>query len=239
MRKSPLITIIFLFAMLAVSAQEFSFGVRGGVNYNNIGDFYSIGGSIAPGTPNTYYAADNEIGFQAGIFFEINYGNFFIRPEGSFVSLKNSYPFPTKPANWEAQQINVPILFGYRIYGPVSIFAGPVFNFISNMEMEGWEETSYAGPFTYNESSTSIGAGILLDFGFVGLDFRYLYGLTTVEEQRLDMIKTYNGYGVNLGDLVEYNPSQIMVSIQFRLFTLSGDKRKKKFNSDWRNHKNL
>ena len=53
------------------------------------------------------------------------------------------------------------------------------------------------------------------------------------------MIKTFNGYGVNLGDLVEYNPSQIMVNIQVKLFTINSGDRYRRSKSNWRNHKNL
>jgi len=239
MNIRPLLIVLFLFSFSLTNAQEFGIGLKGGVNYNYIGDFYSIGGSIGSGVPNEYYSADNEIGFQFGVFVDIGFDRFFIRPEVNYVSLKNSYAFPTKPAKWAAQQIDIPILFGYKVYYPIAIYAGPVFSFISDMTMEGWEDTSYADPFVYNSSTAGISAGILLDFGRVSIDFRYQYGLTTVKEQRLDMIKTYNGYGVNLGDLVEYNPSQIMVNIQVKLFTVNSDERYRRSKSDWRNHKNL
>jgi len=232
MTKNPILIVLFLCSFSFNFAQTLGIGLKGGVNYNNIGDFYSL-------DDKEYYSAENEIGTQFGIFFSVNFEKFFIRPEVNYVSFKNSYPFPTKSAKWTAQQIDVPLLFGYKIYKPVYIFAGPVFSFISDMNLEGWQVTPYSDGFTYKTSSTSISVGILLDFGIVGVDFRYQYGLTTVESQRLDMIKTYNGYGVNLGDLTEYNPSQLMIGIQIKPFTLGGDKREKGSGSGWRNHKNL
>jgi len=232
MNKSHLLIVLFSFIFFFNYAQTLDVGIKGGVNYNYIGDFQAIGS----GYSNENFEADNEISFQYGIYAQISYNYFFIRPEVSFSTFKNSYPFPTKPAKWEAKQIDVPILLGYNIYGPISIFAGPVFSFISDMNMEGWQKTPYANAFTYKDSSTSISAGILLDFGRIGIDFRYQYGLTTIEEQRLDMIKST--YGVNLGDLKEYNPSQFMVNVQIKLFSIDGDKEKKS-GSGWRNHKNL
>lgn len=236
MNKTPLLLILFLLAFSLNYSQNLDIGVKGGINSNSIGEFYSIGGSIGSGVPNEIYEASNEIGYQFGLFFNFNVNYFFIRPEFNYSSYQNKYDFPTNSAKWSAQQIEIPILFGYNIYKPVYLFAGPVFNFISDMSMEGWQNTSYADDFTYKSSSTSISAGLLLDFGRVGLDFRYQYGLTTVEEQRLDMIKST--YGVNLGDLKEYNPSQFMVNVQIQLFTIYGDK-KRRSGSDWRNHKNL
>ncbi len=231
--------LIFSFSISLTNAQEIGIGLKGGINYNYIGDFYSIGGSIGPGVLDENYSADNKISYQLGVFVDISFDNFFIRPEANYISLKNSYKFPTKPAQWESQQIDIPILFGYKIYSPIAIYAGPVFSFISDRTLEGWQDTSYADPFVYNTSSASISAGILIDFGRVGIDFRYQYGLTTVKEQRLDMIKTYDGYGVNLGDLLEYNPSQIMINIQIKLFTVYTDEQHRRSNFEWRNHKNL
>jgi len=234
MNKSPLLIVLFLLSFYFNYAQTLDIGIKGGINYNNIGDFQATGS----GYSNDKFEAENEIGTQFGFFFNLNYEHFFIRPEVNYVSFKNSYSFPKSPAKWEAKQVDVPILLGYNIYGPISIFAGPVFNFISDMNMEGWQDLSFSDAFTYNNSSTSISAGILLDFGMVGIDFRYQYGLTTIEEQRLDMKN--NIYGVNLGDLLEYNPSQFMLNIQIKLFTLGGgDKKNKRSGSVWRNHKNL
>lgn len=233
MTKNPVFIVVLLCSFSFNFAQTLDIGVRGGINNNNIGDFQAIGS----GYSNENFEPDSEIGTQFGIFFNVNYEKLFIRPEINYVSLKNSYPFPISAAKWTAQQIDVPILFGYKIYKPVYIFAGPVFNFISDMTFEGWQDTSYADAFMYKSSSTSITAGILLDFGIVGVDFRYQYGLATVEEQRLDMKN--NIHGVNLGDLTEYNPSQLMLSIQIKPINIGGDNRKKGSRSGWRNHKNL
>jgi len=236
MNTKPLLIVLFLFSFSLTNAQEFGIGLKGGINYNYIGDFKSVGSNASLGS----FSAENELGFQFGAFIDIDFGRFFIQPEVNYVSLKNSYPFPTKPAKWAAQQIDVPILFGYKVYYPVAIYAGPVFSFISDMTMEGMKESSsYADPFVYNSSSAGISAGILLDFGRVSIDFRYQYGLTTVKEQRIVMIKNYNGYGVDIGDLTEYNPSQIMVNIQVKLFTFNSGERYRRSKSDWRNHKNL
>ncbi|SNR33624.1 Outer membrane protein beta-barrel domain-containing protein [Lutibacter agarilyticus] len=239
MNIKAIFILIFFFYISLTNAQKIGVGLKGGINYNYIGDFYSIGGSIGPGVLDEYYSAENEISYQLGVFVDISFDNFFIRPEANYVSLKNSYKFPTKPAQWESQQIDIPILFGYKVYSPIAIYAGPVFSFISDRTLEGWQDTSYADPFVFNTSSAGISAGILIDFGRVGIDFRYQYGLTTVKEQRLDMIKTYDGYGVNLGDLLEYNPSQIMINIQIKLFSVYTDKQHRRSNFEWRNHKNL
>ena len=82
MRKKPqLILTLCIFLTHFLSAQDYSVGLKGGVNYNNIGEFYSIGGSITTGTPNETFTANNEIGYQFGLFFKVDYNGFFIQPE--------------------------------------------------------------------------------------------------------------------------------------------------------------
>ena len=74
MRKKPqLILITFALLTHSITAQDYSIGLKGGANYNNIGEFYSIGGSIATGTPNETFTANNEIGYQFGLFFKVDY----------------------------------------------------------------------------------------------------------------------------------------------------------------------
>ena len=230
MKIKSLFIICFIVSFTA-SAQEYIFGVKGGVNYNYIGDFLSQEGS--------YYSAENEIGYQLGVFTEVSFNKLFVRPEANYVSLKNSYEFPSKKAQWAAQQIDIPILIGYKVIYPIAIYTGPVFSFISDMTMEGWQDTSYADPFMYSASSTSICAGFLLDFDRVGIDIRYQYGITSVKEQRLDMIENYNGYGVNLGDLLEYNGSQLSVSAHINIIKIGGNngRRKKVSKTNWRGSK--
>lgn len=240
--KRPLLYLaIFIGTIITMQSQDISFGIKGGINQNSIGDFYSFGGSLGAGVPDESFPAESVMGFQYGAYLKLNINYFFIRPELNFVSLENTYSFPTKPAQWTSTQIDFPILFGYNIYGPASIYGGPVFSTITEMTMEGWEDTGFGqtGPFTYMNSSVAISAGIMFDFGRFGLDLRYQYGLTTVPEQHLDMVKTYNGYGVNVGKLVEYNPSQILLNLQVGLFNFGGGKKRNRSKSDWRNHRNL
>jgi hypothetical protein len=233
MKKQSLhLLFIFLFCTLISSAQEYSFGVKGGVNYNQVGDLFSIGGSIQTGTPNVTYTPGSEMGTQFGAFLNFRFDRFFIRPEIMMSTLKSTYEFPTKPGEWEAKRLDVPLLFGYTFYHPVSVYVGPTFSGITDLELTGPES-----PIDYKESSMGINIGVLVDFDRFGVDIRYEYGLSKVEEQRVDVHKAV--YGVNLADLLEYNPSQFMISVHVNIFRLYGGERNRRFRSDWRNHRNL
>ena len=49
----------------------------------------------------------------------------------------------------------------------------------------------------------------------------------------------YNGYGINLADLHEFNGSQLIISIHVGLIRINTNDRKKRSRSDWRDHRRL
>ena len=76
-----------------------------------------------------------------------------------------------------------------------------------------------------------------MEFDILGVDIRYQYTITKEKAQRIDMNR--DSTGTNIADLLEYNPSQIMVSIHINILNLSNIKSKKGLRSGWRNHKYL
>lgn len=224
MKIKPLFIVILLTSFTIVHSQEYTFGLKGGINFNNIGELYHYGNASGNGinvTPNddTVFSPEKEIGTQFGAFAMITFDKFFIRPEVNYVSSKNNYPLAFKTANWSSTKIDVPLLFGYKIYEPVSVYAGPSFSSISEMKLEGNQEN--LKPFTFKKSSTSINAGLLVEVGRFGVDLRYQYGITKVEELRVNINRDI--YGTNIADLLEYNPSQIQLSIHINILKINGD----------------
>ena len=235
MTKKSLLLVVLLTIYSFANSQEISIGLKGGVNYYSNRDIQGTGS----GYTNDVFAADKEMGTQYGAFLDIGLGKIFIRPEVLFTSLKNTYAFPTKTANWSATRMDIPIMLGVHIYGPVSVVAGPVFSSVSDFEMEGLD--SYSPSILYEKNELNLQAGILVEFGRFGLDLRYEYGLKKVElQERLDFTHGFNGYGINLADLHEYNPSQIILSVHIGILRFSTtNERKNRSRSDWRNHKRL
>jgi len=232
MKIKPLFIIILLTSFSFVHAQEYTFGIKGGINFNSIGELYhyglpSGGGVNANPAIDTYFTADKEMGTQFGAFGMIAFDKFFIRPEINFVSLKNSYPLAKKTANWTSKKIDIPILLGYKIFEPVSIYAGPVFSKISSMELEGVEY-----PIVFEKSAMNLNAGILVDFRRFGIDLRYEYGFKPIEAQEVDIVRAT--YGTNRGRLLEYNPSQIILSVHINLLKINASDRGHRIKSGWR-----
>ena len=218
--------LIFSFFVLSFSyAQEYSIGIKGGVNYYTIGDINSRGGSIQTGKANETFTPNKEMGTQLGAFVNIDFGKVYIRPELNVVTNKSSYDFPKKTSNWKASKIDFPILFGFKIYDPVSIYAGPTFSFFNKMTIEGANNITEASPILYEKSTTSVSLGAQVEFKRFGIDLRYEFGLKeTVGEHGSNYQDFVNSaYGINIADIWSYKPSQISLSLNIFLFRTDGD----------------
>lgn len=239
MKKIPISIALLVGIVSVINAQDITFGVKGGINYITIGELFhktSDGESGVVPTDNFVYSSNKEMGYNFGAYFRINLNQFYIQPEVTFVSLKSNYELGLATSYWTQSNVDIPLLFGYRVYHPVSVYAGPIFSMISDRQLEGVEEKA-ATPWSFEKSSVAIGVGVNAIFGRIMIDFRYSYGFTKVEEIKIDMVRAK--YGTNIGYLLEYNPSQFIVNAQIDLFNFGGEKKKRGSKTNWRNHKNL
>lgn len=206
-----LLLVLGLFTFTSYS-QEFTLGARGGFNNYNIGDINSRGGSIQAGKPDEVFSPTKELGTQFGAFLDVEFGKLFIRPEINFESFKNKYDFPLKEAKWNSSKVNIPILLGYKIFDPVSVYAGPSFNFYGDTTLDGVQVTSYSdgGP-DLEKTNVGIAFGAMLRIGRFGIDLRYEAISQETQEELLDIDN--GGFGVNLADLYSYKPNVLSLSV--------------------------
>jgi len=212
MNKHHLLIIISIITAYTINAQEFTLGARGGFNYYTIGDINSRGGSLQGTPPDELFSPQKEFGTQFGAFLNIEFGKLFIRPEINFASHKNRYDFPNKEAFWKTSRIDVPILLGYEIFDPITLYAGPGFSFFNEATLDGVQVTSYSdgGP-DLEKTAMQLNFGIMLKAGRFGVDLRYEMNSKETEEELLDIIRSE--YGVNLADLRSYKPNVVSLSI--------------------------
>jgi len=222
MKKLALLIVLYFIVNPSIYSQDLAFGVRGGTNYYSIGDILSRGGSFQTGAPDELFTPNKEFGYQLGIYTTISFGKFFIRPEFNYASFKNNYDFPDKNSEWKRTRVDVPISIGYTIFEPLSVYAGPGFNFYKDATLDGVQVTSFSdgGPDLEN-TSVSFNVGLMATFGRVGIDLRYEIYPNEAEEELLDII--FSDYGVNLADHRAYKPSVISLSIYFELFRTDED----------------
>ena len=159
--KTTLSTLIlfFLFSFTPLFAQ-LSFGVKGGVNYDSFGDL----------NPTDLSA---KTGFHIGVYGNLDLLTFYLRPELQFSQSVSQFNDNSTIA---LNKLEAPVLLGYKILGPLSIFAGPSFQYI--LKEKGTEIS--LGNLKEN-FTVGLQLGTRLKLGRFGLGIRFERGFTDNE----------------------------------------------------------
>ena len=195
--KNNLLCFVFLLASVSAFAQ---FGVKAGLNYNSNGelrfeDVANAGQNIVEDS------GDEKIGYHFGAYYDINFSRLYLRPEVVYTKTKSEYG----SSDYDQSKIDVPVLLGVKVVGPLSIFGGPSFQYILDNDLEDATISDVE-----NDITVGFNFGAALKFGNIGLDVRYERGFTENEAQILD------SNNVQIGTL-DSRPSQIIFSLSLRL----------------------
>lgn len=225
MKKRYLLSVFSLLFFVITYAQEYGFGVRGGINTYSIGNIITVGSNGPQGPPaGLTFEPVKDIGYQFGGYVFVKFGKFYIRPELNYVSSQNHYDFPSKSAKWSTSKIDIPVLFVYDVFEPISVYLGPGFNFFGDITLEGVQETSFTtgtpGP-DLKKSTFNVNIGIMFRYKRLGIDLRYEMGQSKTDLEREDFIRSE--YGVNLADLRPYQPNVLSLSIFYDILRTDGD----------------
>lgn len=194
--KKTFLTVVLttLFASLAF-AQAPGFGIKAGLNYSANGDYFE---SISAAAENP----DRNVGYHIGFYGKLGRMVYF-RPEFVYTRTKSDYDGDT----FDVSKLDVPLLVGTKVIGPVHVFGGPAFQYILDSKFDGISIDRVENDFTVG---LNLGAGVNL--GRVGVDIRYERGfsenearfintnITTVEDSRIDT-----------------RPDQLIVSLSIKL----------------------
>lgn len=213
MNKLFVVTLIFLGSLLStVQAQEFSVGLKGGINKTFGGQLTGI--QSAPIYTDETFNAEGEIGFHGGLWTQLSFGKFFIRPEVMYSKLESRFDFPNRPAIYAVDMISVPVVAGYNILGPLDIYAGAAYQDITSSNLEGNEPADQS--IVVQNTPIAALAGAKVEFGSFGLDVRYSHSLATAENQTVDIINSV--YGVNRANFEDARLHQLIVSLTIKLW---------------------
>lgn len=172
-----------------------AFGVKGGLNYAGNGDFFNS-------AENAYRSPDKNVGYHVGVFGKIG-NTIYVRPELVFTAIKSGY----NKGDLKINKLDLPVLLGIKVIGPLNVFAGPSFQYILNTKFDGVTIDTIENDFTVG---LNIGAGVNL--GKLGIDVRYERGFSENE------ITFINSNITSLdGDRVDTRPDQIILSLSLNL----------------------
>lgn len=179
--------ILFLLLNTTLYSQG-NLGISFGLSDDSFGSIENISSTI----DNYDLDLKNATGFQFGVYTEIDLITFYIRPELNFVFSKANQGSALLSGdilkhNLKSSEIQVPIIFGYNILGPLSIFGGPSFkyNLKTSSDIFNLEDIK-------DKYILSLLLGSRIKMRSLGIDLRYERGLNNGE------LKIINAQGLNI-----------------------------------------
>ena len=194
MKKTILLLVFALGSMTAFAQSDSGFGIKAGLNYNANGDYFESTGEAARNP-------DRNIGYHIGVFGKIG-NRMYLRPELIYTKTKADYDGD----KFDISKLDLPVLVGAKIIGPVHVFAGPAFQYILDTEFDGITINDIENDFTVG---LNIGAGINL--GKLGIDLRYERGFSENEATFVGNIGTVGP------SRIDARPDQLIVSLSLNL----------------------
>ncbi|MEO1031557.1 MAG: outer membrane beta-barrel protein [Bacteroidota bacterium] len=159
---------------LFIGAQSGSgIGIKGGINFASAGEFSSAffngfnNATLSQGT-------NLEFGYHIGVFGKLEIGDgFYFRPELVFTKRQHQYNITgsSEAENLNISSLDLPLLLGIKVIGPVNFFIGPSFHYILDKSIDS------RGDFNSfdieNDLVFGINTGIAINIQKFGIDVRY------------------------------------------------------------------
>lgn len=187
--------VVALFSATTFAQSGSGFGIKAGLNYNGNGDYFNS-------AEQAFENPDKNAGFHVGFYGKIG-NRIYLRPELVYTSTTSDYD----EGDLKIQKLDVPVLLGAKVIGPLHIFAGPSFQYILNTKFDGITFDDIENDFSVG---LNIGAGVNL--GKFGIDLRYERGFTENE------VNFINANITNLnGDRVDTRPDQLILSFSLKI----------------------
>lgn len=193
--KKYSVMFFMLIGAISMAQSDSGLGVTAGANYGSTGDLKQNGQTILDNPK-------EELGFHIGVYYKQDLGVVYVRPELKYTQLSNEY----NGAQFDLQKIDLPILVGTKIVGPLHVFAGPSLQYIVNTDVQDIDTTEVQNDFT-------IGAqfGLGVNLGNLGIDVRYERGLS---ENELNLID--NTVNINQPLTIDARPEQIILALSVK-----------------------
>ncbi len=145
-------------------AQTSEFGIKGGLNYGSTGDI--DGFSEAVDDFPDIKDGEAKAGYHFGVFAKFGISGLFLQPELVYTKLTTDYG----AFDYNMDKIDLPILLGIKVFGPINIKVGPSFQYITKNELE---DTSLSIGDVDKDITVGYQVGAGLNLGKLGLDVRY------------------------------------------------------------------
>lgn len=193
--KKAFLLICLMAGITAFAQSSSGYGVKGGFNFNNAGDL-DLG--------DINLSADTKTGYHLGLWGKFG-DNLYLRPELVYTNISSKYEGNLFDTDFSMQKLDLPVLAGIHLLGPLHIFGGPSLQYVIDSDLKDVDYRDVENDFT-----VGIQFGVGLDLGErLGLDLRYERGLGNNEAEFADDIL---GAGK-----VDTRPNQFILSLSLKL----------------------
>ncbi|WP_203258570.1 outer membrane beta-barrel protein [Hyunsoonleella ulvae] len=189
-----LLTAVLLLSLSSYAQTQTGFGLKGGLNYNANGNYFDA-------VQNNAENPDRNIGYHVGIFGKIG-KEVYLRPELVYTRTKSDY----RNDSFEMSKLDVPVLVGVKVLGPLSVFGGPSFQYILDSEFDNISINNIE-----NDFSVGLNFGIGFNLKKLGIDLRYERGFSNNEATFLQ------NNNINVQDRLDTRPDQLILSLSLIL----------------------
>lgn len=189
-----LVAAALLLSLSSFAQTQTGFGLKGGLNYNANGDYFDA-------VQNNAENPDRNIGYHVGIFGKIG-KKVYLRPELVYTKTKSDY----RNDSFEMSKLDAPVLVGVKVLGPISVFAGPSFQYILDSEFDNITISNIE-----NDFSVGLNFGIGFNLKKLGVDLRYERGFNNNEATFLQ------NNNINVQDRLDTRPDQLILSLSLIL----------------------
>ena len=198
MKKRILVFSVLFLTTLFIGHAQSDYGIKAGLNYNSNGKLWEEAGDIIDNK------GKGKSGFNVGFYGKLDLGPLFLRPELVYTRTTSEYLDNTS-LDFKMSRIDVPVLVGMNLIGPLDIFAGPAFQFITDKDLSNLSVDNIEDDFT-----VGVQIGVGLELGRLGLDLRYERGVKNNEAEF---------FGVDPSDYyrLDTRPEQIMFGLSYSL----------------------
>ncbi|WP_405205779.1 porin family protein [Aquimarina sp. LLG6339-5] len=201
------VVFLILFSSCAIISQEkgINFGVKAGLNYGDNGkiefsDVTNAGDNLLSEN------ADDRVGYHIGVFLRGDItDNFYIKPELQYTQNSSSYSFDNRKLNYNVKKLDLPILAGIYLLGPLHVFGGPSLQYIVDNDLEDVRLSEVKNEFT-----VGVQFGVGLQIRRLNIDLRYERGITENQAQTID---SNTGQTIR----VDSRPNQFILSLALDL----------------------
>ncbi|MBO0324284.1 PorT family protein [Muricauda sp. CAU 1633] len=203
MKKTLLVAVLALMGSVAMAQSGSGFGIKAGLNYNKNGDLI---GSVGDSGQDIVEGAEGKTGYHVGFWGKLDLPKIYLRPELVYTKTKSSYDVDGSSQDYDVSKLDLPVLLGVKIVGPLHVFAGPAFQYTLKNDLDGVEIEDVENDFT-----VGLNAGAGVNIGKLGFDVRYERGFSENEA---------NFIGNNITDVsgrVDSRPSQVIFSLSLKL----------------------